>query len=442
MKIYPFLLDQIINTGIIVHPFSFAAIVGIIFILVFIVVAAFMSGSEVAFFSLSPENMKSLRDSTSRRRRLVVELLEHPERLLATIVIANNFVSIGIVILSTFVVTTIADFASSPILGFVFQVVIITLLILFFGEILPKVYATYFGMRFAIFASYPLLILEKLFYPISSFLIFSSSYFNKKLSQKKQNISINDLSDALDLTSNSLTEEKQILQGIVKFGNTDVKEIMTPRIDVMAVDKSTSFKDLLVFVDEAGYWRVPVYEESLDSIKGILYLKDLLPFLNESDNYKWNHLIRKAYFVPETKKINDLLEEFQLKKIHMAIVIDEYGGTFGIVTLEDILEEIIGEINDEFDVEDNSYTKIDDNNYIFEGKTLLNDFYKIIQVSDDVFEEVKGDADTLAGLILEIKGEIPKRGVRINYKDFVFKMESVDNRRIKQIRVTIRIAVD
>ena len=419
--------------------FSYGVIIGFIIMILLLIASAFISGSEVAFFYLTPSNINILKEKVSRTNNLILKLLNTPERLLATILIANNFVNVGIIILSTFVTISFVDFSYSPAIRFVLQVIIITFLILLFGEIIPKIYATQYAMRFASFMAYPLFFLEKIFRPISFFLIYSTKIVNKKFSQAKQNISIDDLSQALDLTSDEIKEDKKILKGIVKFGNTNVKEIMKSRVDIVAIDIKTTpnLSGLLPVIIESGYSRIPVYSENFDNIKGILYIKDLLSHIHKDDSFRWESLIRAPYFVPETKKINDLLEEFQSKKIHMAVVIDEYGGTSGIVTLEDILEEIVGEINDEFDDKQIKYSKLDDKNYIFEGKTLLNDFYKIIQSDDNIFDDIKGDSDTLAGLILEIKGEIPKIYENIISKNFVFKIESVDKRRIRRIRITI-----
>ncbi|MCK5823008.1 MAG: gliding motility-associated protein GldE, partial [Bacteroidales bacterium] len=324
----------------------------------------------------------------------------------------------------------------SPILGFVFQIVIITFFLLLFGEIIPKVLATHYPEKFVVFTASPLFILEKIFRPLSSILISSTSFFDKKF-QSKQNISMQDISKALDITSNSITEDKELLKGIADFGNIDVNEIMKPRVDVVAVDIKTDFKKLISIIIDSGFSRIPVYSKTFDDIKGVLYIKDLLAHINKPATFKWQSLIRPPYFIPEKKKINDLLEEIQVKKVHIAIVVDEYGGTSGIVTLENILEEIVGEISDESEEEEINYTKIDDNNFIFEGKTLLNDFYKITSTENTIFDDVKGEADTLAGLILELKGEIPKLYEEMAYKNFTLKIEDADNRRIKKIKITI-----
>jgi putative hemolysin len=413
--------------------------VGLVTVVFLLFVSALVSGSEVAYFSMLPNELEKLRDSTSRASKRVIHFIEQPERLLATVLVTNNFVNVGIVVLSTFLTSQIFEFSTIPDwLGFTIQIVAITFLILFFSEILPKVYANRYAISFARFTSSWLAVFTKLFWPVSSVLINSTHLINKKLQRKKSNISIDELSDALELTEVSLTEEKNILKGIVKFGNIDVSEIMRSRVDVVGVDVVTPYNELLTIANESGYSRIPVYEESFDKINGILYIKDLLPHLNKPSDFTWQKLIREPYFVPESKKINDLLKEFQLKHIHLAIVVDEYGGTSGIVTLEDILEEIVGEITDESDAEELPYTKIDDNNIIFEGKTFLNDFYKVANVNDDVFDRVKGDADTLAGLILELRGEIPQVKDKLAYKNFVFEVLEVDNRRIIRIHVHIK----
>ena len=439
---------NIFLADIIFYPLTFWICLGFFAIILLLATSALISGSEVAYFSLNPSNIKYLREGKSLSHKLVIKLLGKPKRLLAAILVANNFVNIGIVILSSLFFIyennqmktglAVVDFSSNPALGFVFQVIIVTFLLLLFGEILPKVYASRYALRFSLFMAYPLYVIEKIVKPVSAFLIYPTSYINKKFARKRQNISMDDLSQALDLTSDSITEDKEILEGIVKFGNIEVKDILRPRLDVVAVDISITFKKLVSIILEAGYSRIPVYTENFDNIKGVLYIKDLLAHIHKGNSFKWQSLVRPPYFVPESKKINDLLEEFQTNKIHMAIVVDEYGGTSGIVTLEDILEEIVGEISDEFDSEQMLYTKIDSKNYVFEGRTMLNDFYKIVNTSPDVFEEIKGDADTLAGLILELMGEIPEKGKSISFKKFTFKIEAVDNRRIKKIKVSLK----
>lgn len=427
------------NIGITLNPISFDIFIAFIIVLFLLISSALVSGSEVAYFSLSPAELNKLRRSKLKIDQSVIRLLGIPDRLLATILVANNFINIGIVIISAFITSKLFNFSGPAAYGFIIQVVIITFLLLFFGEILPKVYASRYAVKFSKLMAKPLDISEKIFRPINSFLIYSTSIVNKKFKQKRKNISIAELSDALELTQYDISEDKKILKGIVKFGNIYVKEIMKSRVDVVSVDITTKFKDLMSIINNSGYSRIPVYENTFDNIKGILYIKDLLPYIHKSGFFKWQSLIRPPYYIPESKKINDLLKEFQINKIHMAIVIDEYGGSSGIVTLEDILEEIVGEITDEYDYEENIYTKVDENQYIVEGKILLNDFYKILNISENVFDDIKGDADTLAGLILELRGEIPRKDEKISYKNFVFKVLSVDKRRIIKIHVTVNV---
>lgn len=420
------------------NALSPASLTGLASLVMLLLCSALISGSEVAFFALSPSDIENLRQKQKSSSDLVLKLLEVPEKLLATILIVNNFINVAIVIIASYIMSETLDFGDSYVLGFIVQVVVVTFLLLLFGEVLPKVYATQSPRTFSIRMAGAMRILIRIFSPISRILIFSTSHVNRHFAQKGENISMSDLSHALELTSSSIAEDKNILKGIIKFGDIDVKEIMKSRVDVVAVDINTQMNKLISIIIESGYSRIPVFEESFDNIKGILYIKDLLPHLHEDNSFQWQPLIRPPYFVPESKKINDLLTEFQTNKIHMAIVIDEYGGTSGIVTLEDILEEIVGEIADESDDEDEIvYTKLNDKTYLFEGKILLNDFYKLTHSNDDVFDDVKGDADTLAGLILEIKGEIPAKNSKITYKNFTFTIESADKRRIKQIKVHI-----
>lgn len=419
------------------HPVSVGIFLGIIIVMLLIICSALISGSEVAFFSLSPADKKQLSENTGKQSKMVREMIGNSERLLGTILISNNFINVGIVILSAFLMNKMIDFGGSSTLQFMVQVVIITLVLLLFGEILPKLYANLYAVRFSLFMAYPLKFCEKLFYPISSILIFSTSLVNKRLARKKQNISMDELSEALELTSNDISEDKTILEGIIRFGNIDVKEIMKSRIDVISADIRTNLDELIQIAIESGYSRIPIFNHTFDHVKGILYVKDLLPHIQKSGNFKWQFLIRPPYYVPENKKIDDLLSEFQTKKMHMAIVVDEYGGTSGIITLEDIIEEIVGEITDESDGEEIFFDKLSEKEYLFDGKILLNDLYKIIEQEDGIFNKVKGDAETLAGLILELKGDFPKKGEKTSYKNFDFTIEAVDKRRIKQIRLKI-----
>ncbi len=418
-------------------PITIGILAEILFLVILLFFSALISGAEVAFFTLSPVNIQSLNAKKGKTANLVLKHKENPEKLLATILIGNNFVNVAIIILSAIIINQLFDFTHSPEIGFIIQVVIITFLLLLFGEILPKVYASQYPVRFAMFMAYPVKGLLKVFSPVSYFLVKSSIFLNRKVSQKKDDISMTDLSHALEITSSAINEDRKILKGIVNFGNIHVTDIMKPRIDSVAVDIETPLGKVISVIVDSGYSRIPVYSNTFDDVKGILYVKDLLPHIHKGDTFKWQTLLRVPYFVPETKRINDLLKEFQQNKIHMSIVVDEYGGTAGIVTLEDILEEIVGEIIDEFDYEKSLFTRIDACTYLFDGKTPLIDFYKVMQVSEDTFDDVKGDADTLAGLILEIKGEIPGKNDVVKFRNFDFMIESADRRRIKKIKVTL-----
>lgn len=415
-------------------------IIGILIMLLLLAASAAISGSEIGFFSLSPAQLNELRNDNSNSSRIIRQLLESPKRLLATILIANNFVNVAIVIISTFLMNEFFDFAQSPLLGFLIQVIAVTSLLLLFGEIMPKIFAAQYPVQMAHFMAAPMSFLKSLFNPLSTLLVKSTDIIDNRIARTGHEITIDDLSEALDITTagtNTPEEEKKILKGIVKFGDIAVKEIMRSRIDVTAVDEKTPFAKLLAIILEAGYSRVPVFSESFDNVTGILYIKDLLPHLNQQGEFNWQELQRPAFFVPENKRISDLLHEFQTRKIHMAIVVDEYGGTSGLVTMEDILEEIVGEINDEFDSETDTihFLKIDEHTYIFEGKTLLNDFCKALEIEDRIFAEAKGESDTLAGLMLELAGKIPEKNESISFGDFTFMAETVDNRRIKRVKV-------
>ncbi|MFW6257209.1 MAG: gliding motility-associated protein GldE [Prolixibacteraceae bacterium] len=420
------------------HPVTTGIGVAFLIVIILLLSSALISGSEVAYFSLSPSDKKKLSGKKTKKNLRVLKNLESPEKLLATILVTNNFVNIGIIILSAYITKNLMSFGDSPVLKFILQVVVITFILLLFGEILPKVYANHYSLRFSRFMAMPLLTLEKIFRPINSILIYSTSFVNKKLQKHQKNISMNEISQALELTSEKeIFEEKEILEGIVKFGNKNVEEIMSPRVDVVALNIKTSFTEVLDIINESGYSRIPVYIQSFDNISGILYIKDLLPHSHKGNTFKWQTLIRPPFYVPETKKISTLLEEFQKNKVHLAVVVDEYGGSSGIVTLEDILEEIVGDIIDEFDEEENFFSQISENTYLFDGKILLGDFHKIIGTEDSIFDDVKGDADTLAGLLLELKGDIPALHEIITCKQFKFTVESADKRRIKQIKVEI-----
>ena len=404
-------------------------------ILILLIFSALISGAEVSYFSLS---MSDLEDLKENKNKLIIKLLKFPNSLLATILIVNNFINVAIIILSAYLTTISIVFPENSVLEFVFQVVIITCLLVLFGEITPKVYAHHNAIKFSLWMAKPLTFLNKALYPISYLLVSTTSIIENRLKRKELDVNIDEISKALDLTDQeNKSKEGKILRSIVEFGDTDVKEIMKSRVDVIALDKSTKFSDLLKLIVSSGYSRIPVYDGQFDNVLGILYIKDLIPYLSKSDSFKWLDLCRAPFFVPENKMINDLLKEFQAKKNHIAIVVDEYGGASGIVTLEDVLEEIVGEINDEFDDDHNNYSKLDDNNFVFEGKILLIDFLKVINYELDYFDDLKGESDSLAGLILEHEGRIPKIRDVIIIKLFTFQIESVDLRRIKRIKVTL-----
>jgi gliding motility-associated protein GldE len=407
-----------------------------------LLIVALVSAAESAFFSLSPNDLEALRTSDSKADQKILIIIEAPKRLLATLLISVNFINISIVIINaSFIFGTegLFDFSGSPSLGFVIQVIAVTFLILLIGEVTPKIYATQNPLNASRKLIYFVLLLQQLFYPISSFMIFTTSLLDKLIKPKSHNISVDELSQALDLTSDEdiPEEDHKILQGIVKFGNTDVKQIMQSRTHVSAFEYKIGYTKLLADLTAFGFSRVPIYKESLDNIVGVLYAKDLLQYVDEHDSFNWQSILRPPFFVPENKKIDDLLREFQFKKIHLAVVVDEYGGTSGIVTLEDVIEEIVGEINDEFDDDDLVYSKLDNNNFVFEGKAPLNDVARILEIDGVDFEDAKGEADTLAGLIIEVEGRIPTKNEKIIFKKLIFTIESADNRKIKRVKITI-----
>jgi len=409
-------------------------IAGILLLLIF---SALLSAAEIAYLSLTAAEKQKLK-KTNKTDLRVLSNLENPEKLLATILVANSFVNISIIVLSVNTIHQLISFQNLPVIEFILQIVVISVFLLFFGEILPKIYAARQKLSLVRLMATPLKWLEKIFSPLSYLFIMSTSFVNRRLQKRHKKFTIDKISQALKLTSEQeLSEEKEILEGIAKFGYKNASEIMKPRVDVVSFDIKDSFSTVLNLIVDSGFSRIPVYIDSFDNIKGILYIKDILPHSHKGDSFKWQSLIRPPFYVPETKKINSLLKEFQKNKVHLAVVIDEYGGTSGIVTLEDVLEEIVGEIIDEFDEEEHYFSKISANIYLFDGKILLGDFFKISKCDDTIFNEVKGDAETLAGLILELKGEIPMLNEKIEYKQFVFTIEEVDDRRIKQIKVEI-----
>ena len=400
--------------------------------------SAVVSGAEVALFSLSQKDIDETLQENVSKGKIISELLEKPKKLLATLLVANNFINIGVVILFSFVGKNLFAAVTSPLLKFILEVIVVTFLLLLFGEVLPKVYASRNNIKFAKLIAYPVAALDKLLSPISSPMRKITIYLHNKLGKQKTNFSVNQLSQALELTDSDETssDEQKILEGIVSFGNTDTRQVMSPRIDIFALEIEEPFSVICPKIIEKGYSRIPVYRDNIDQIEGVLFVKDLLPHINTNE-FDWKSLVREPFFVPENKKLDNLLKDFQSMKSHLAIVVDEYGGTSGLVSLEDVIEEIVGDISDEFDDENINFSQIDDKNYLFEGKTNLKDFYRIIDVNEELFEVKKGEAETLAGFILEILGNFPKKDQKISFRNCLFTIEAVDKRRIKQIKVTI-----
>lgn len=401
--------------------------------------SAFASGSEIAFFSLSPSDVAELEDEKTDADKKIQNLRDDSERTLATILITNNFVNVMIIMLLNYVIDGFIHFGEKALwLQFLFTTVILTFLLLLFGEIMPKVYARQDPLKFCRRCVGGIMMARKLFWPIETVLLKSGVLAEKIIQKENHVLSVDDLEQALELTDkNDIKDEQSMLKGIIRFGDETAKEVMTSRQNIVDLDIRCSYPDVLKCIVDNNYSRIPVYQDNTDNIRGVLYIKDLLPHLSKGPNFRWQSLIRPPYFVPETKKIDDLLREFQDNKVHMAIVVDEFGGTSGIVTLEDILEEIVGEINDEYDEEEKFYSKLNYNTYIFEGKTLLTDFCRILNIDDEEFEEVEGDADTLAGLLLEIKGDFPSIHEKIDYKNYTFEVMNVEERRISKIKVTV-----
>jgi gliding motility-associated protein GldE len=412
--------------------FGFLAIFALLFC------SAIVSGAEVALFSLSQKDIDDTLLDHPSKGKIISELLEKPKKLLATLLVANNFINIGVVILFSYVGHNIFSEITSPILKFILEVIVVTFLILLFGEVLPKVYASRNNIKFAKWIAYPVVGLDKLLSPISLPMRKVTIYLHNKLGKQKTNFSVDQLSQALELTDTdeTSTEEQKILEGIVSFGNTDAKQVMSPRMDIFALEIEESFTAIFSKIIEKGFSRIPVYRDNIDQIEGVLFVKDLLRHIDKEE-FDWKTLIREPFFVPENKKIDNLLKDFQSMKSHLAIVVDEYGGTSGLVSLEDIIEEIVGDISDEFDGDNVNYSKIDDKNYLFEAKINLKDFYRIIDVDEQLFEIKKGEAETLAGFILEILGNFPKKDQKIVFENCIFTVEAVDKKRVKQIKVTI-----
>lgn len=425
--------------GVTVVPPTMGAMIALILAILLLYASGFVSASEIAFFSLSPSDLSKIEENEHPSDSRIKALLDDSERLLATILISNNFVNVTIIMLCNFFFASVVDFGNAKLLEFLLITVVLTFLLLLFGEIMPKIYSAQNTLEFCRKAAPVISVLLSVFKPVSNLLVHSTFLINKLTRKRKvPNLSVDDLSQALELTDkNEISEESNMLKGIIRFGEETAEEVMTSRLDIVDLEINTPFPDVIKCIVDNAYSRIPVYEESRDNIKGILYIKDLLPYLDKGADFKWQNLIRPAYFVPETKMIDDLLRDFQANKIHIAIVVDEFGGTSGIVTMEDIIEEIVGEINDEYDEEERTYVKISENVYIFEGKTLLSDFYKLAEIDPDDFESVAGDADTLAGLLLELKGEFPILHEVINFDRYRFEILEMDARRIVKVKVTV-----
>lgn len=411
----------------------------IILLIILLGCSALISGSEVALFSLTKSNIDEGIENKSVPMQIIAKLLERPKKLLATILVANNFINIAIVLLFAYIGETLFKDITNTLLRFLLEVVSATFLILLFGEIIPKIYASRNSVKFSYLMARPIKVLDFIFSPLSLPMRYVTIQIQNKFGKQRSNLSVDQLSQALELTNHEDTtqEEQKLLQGIVSFGNTDTKQVMRPRMDLFALNIDTPFETIIKEIIDNGYSRIPVYEENIDTIKGVLYVKDLLPHINKT-TFNWTAILREPFFVPENKKLDDLMVEFQTKKVHLAVVVDEYGGTSGLVSLEDIIEEIVGDISDEYDDDDLIFTKIDDNNYSFEGKTPLKDVYKIVGIEEDTeFEAVKGEAETLAGFVLEISGGFPRIGSKINFKNYVFTIEALERKRIKQIKLTL-----
>lgn len=418
---------------------TIGALIAVFLAAILLLVSGFASGSEIAFFNLSPTDLAELDESKTLRDNEIQMLRDDSERTLATILITNNFVNVTIIMLCNYVFATVVHFGERAYwLQFLCITVLLTFLLLLFGEIMPKVYSRQNSLVFCRRTVNGILFLRKLFWPLETILLRSGILAEKVVQKENHVLSVDDLEQALELTDkNDIKAEQKMLQGIIRFGDETAKEVMTSRQDVIDLDIKSSFTDVLRCIVENNYSRIPVYQDNTDNIRGVLYIKDVLPHLSKTANFRWQSLIRPPYFVPETKKIDDLLREFQENKVHIAIVVDEFGGTSGIVTLEDILEEIVGEINDEYDDEEKTYSKLNYNTYIFEGKTLLSDFCKILNINDDEFSEVEGDADTVAGLLLELKGEFPSMHEKLEYRNYTFEVMGIEERRISRVKVVI-----
>ena len=421
------------------NPISLGVVIAILITIVLLGLSAFASASEIAYFSLSPSDLSELSEERTEQDKAINMLRDDSERTLATILITNNFVNVTIIMLCNYIFTSLVYFGEKAYwLQFLIVTVLLTFLLLLFGEIIPKVYSREEPLAFCRRSVSGILFFRRLFWVFESILLSSGFLASKVIKNDQQMLSVDELEHALELTDkNDIKEEQKMLQGIVRFGDETVREVMTSRQDIVALNINTPFSDVLKSIVENNYSRIPVYQNNDDNIKGVLYIKDLLPHLAKPTNFKWQTLMRPPHFVPETKRLDDMMKDFKENKVHIAIVVDEFGGTSGLITLEDILEEIVGEINDEYDEEDTSYSKLNYNTYVFDGKTLLSDVTKILEVDDDYFSEIEGDADSLAGLLLEIKGDFPTMHERIEYRNFMFEILKVDGRRISKVKITI-----
>ena len=421
------------------NPIFLGVVIAILITIVLLGLSAFASASEIAYFSLSPSDLSELSEERTEQDKAINMLRDDSERTLATILITNNFVNVTIIMLCNYIFTSLVCFGEKAYwLQFLIVTVLLTFLLLLFGEIIPKVYSREDPLAFCRRSVSGILFFRRLFWVFESILLRSGFLASKVIKNDQQMLSVDELEHALELTDkNDIKEEQKMLQGIVRFGDETVREVMTSRQDIVALNINSSFSDVLKSIIENNYSRIPVYQNNDDNIKGVLYIKDLLPHLAKPTSFKWQTLMRPPHFVPETKRLDDMMKDFKENKVHIAIVVDEFGGTSGLITLEDILEEIVGEINDEYDEEDTSYSKLNYNTYVFDGKTLLSDVTKILEVDDDYFSEIEGDADSLAGLLLEIKGDFPTMHERIEYRNFMFEILKVDGRRISKVKITI-----
>ena len=427
------------NFTSIVQPFSINALIAFFVTIACLFISAFVSASEVAFFSLSPKDFERMDEEKNPIDDKIRFLLQTPEHLLATILITNNLVNVSIIVLSSYIINQTLDFSAFPILGFIFETILITFIILLVSEIMPKIFAQQHGLRMARFGANVLKVLRSVLKPFVWVLVSSTSVVNKRLAKHKHgaNLSMDELSQALELTSDTIQEDTDILKGIVNFGNITAAGVMTSRLDMVTLDVTTPFDKVIDCIVEHEYSRIPVLQGSIDNIRGVLYAKDLIPHINKGPFFKWQTLIRQPYFVPETMKLDDLLQEFQKNKIHIAVVVDEFGGTSGMVTMEDVLEEVVGEISDEYDVDNSLYTKQNDGSYVFEAKIMLTDFFKATDIDSEDFEDITEEVDTLAGLILELKGDFPEQNEVITYKNYEFKIVAINARRILKVKFNV-----